>query len=102
MDNVVSVPQLADPGGIRPPQIEALTLDTRLVTVTVGGNDFSYLRNLIIYSCQAALADSTYQPLPPGPETVCNVSGRGGLSVDQDAADRLKQTTTRFRNKCLS
>lgn len=40
----------------RPPQIEAVTADTRLVTVTVGGNDVQYLSHLIRTACQA---DST-------------------------------------------
>lgn len=33
-------------------QIEALTPATRLVTVTIGGNDVDYIRNLIAWSCQ--------------------------------------------------
>ncbi|MEV5282834.1 SGNH/GDSL hydrolase family protein [Streptomyces sp. NPDC052811] len=36
----------------KPPQISALTADTRLVTVTVGGNDVDYLGSLSVYSCQ--------------------------------------------------
>ena len=35
-----------------PPQIEAVTADTRLVTVTIGGNDVSYVANLTGYSCR--------------------------------------------------
>ena len=33
------------------PQIDALSAQTRLVTVTVGGNDVSYLGNLFAWSC---------------------------------------------------
>jgi lysophospholipase L1-like esterase len=33
------------------PQIRAVTSDTRLVTITIGGNDISYLRNLIALGC---------------------------------------------------
>lgn len=35
-----------------PPQIEAVTPDTRLVTMTIGGNDVDYLGSLDSYSCQ--------------------------------------------------
>ncbi|MFG2525750.1 SGNH/GDSL hydrolase family protein [Streptomyces sp. NPDC048527] len=36
----------------QPPQISAVTADTRLVTVTIGGNDVNYLGSLTAYSCQ--------------------------------------------------
>ena len=36
-----------------PPQVDALGLDTRLVTVTIGGNDVSLVRNLIAFGCQS-------------------------------------------------
>jgi lysophospholipase L1-like esterase len=35
------------------PQIEALRSSTKLVTVTVGGNDISYLGNLFAWSCRS-------------------------------------------------
>lgn len=34
-----------------PPQLDALTPDTRLVTVTIGGNDVNYVRNLMVATC---------------------------------------------------
>ena len=34
-----------------PPQIDAVTPDTRLVTVTIGGNDLNYVRNLMTGTC---------------------------------------------------
>lgn len=34
-----------------PPQINAVTSDTSLVTVTIGGNDVDYIGNLLGYSC---------------------------------------------------
>jgi len=40
------------------PQIEAVTPDTALVTVTVGGNDVSFVRDLIAFACAAG-------PQPP-------------------------------------
>ncbi|MEW2103285.1 ricin-type beta-trefoil lectin domain protein [Streptomyces cellulosae] len=40
--------------GSRPPQVQAVTPDTRLVTVTIGGNDVNYLGSINAYSCQAS------------------------------------------------
>lgn len=37
-----------------PPQIQAVTPKTRLVTVTVGGNDVFFMSNLFAWSCQNA------------------------------------------------
>ncbi|MET8894206.1 ricin-type beta-trefoil lectin domain protein [Streptomyces albogriseolus] len=45
---------LRDPQGTRPPQIRAVTPDTRLVTITIGGNDVGYLGSINAYSCQAS------------------------------------------------
>jgi len=36
----------------QPPQINAVTADTKLVTMTIGGNDVNYLGSLDSYSCQ--------------------------------------------------
>jgi len=49
------------------PQIDALTPDTRLVTVTIGGNDVSFVRNMIAYVCQprAAMAGGAPDPRCP-------------------------------------
>lgn len=35
------------------PQIDAVTPDTRLVTITIGGNDVNYVRNLMAGSCRS-------------------------------------------------
>lgn len=37
-----------------PPQINAVTPGTRLVTITIGGNDLGYVRNLVAASCDPA------------------------------------------------
>ncbi|GAA5160881.1 MULTISPECIES: SGNH/GDSL hydrolase family protein [Amycolatopsis] len=37
-----------------PPQIQAVTPDTRLVTATIGGNDVNYIGSLNTYSCQTS------------------------------------------------
>jgi len=34
-----------------PPQLDAVTSEARLVTVTIGGNDLNYVRNLMIATC---------------------------------------------------
>lgn len=44
------------------PQIDAVTVDTRLVTVTIGGNDVSYIRNLMAYSCPRVTGASKNAP----------------------------------------
>ncbi|WP_297513652.1 SGNH/GDSL hydrolase family protein [uncultured Caulobacter sp.] len=41
------------PWGEVPAQIDAVTADTRLVTVTIGGNDLGYVGGLIAASCRA-------------------------------------------------
>ena len=38
-----------------PPQIDALTADTRLVTITIGGNDVNYVGWLFASSCKAGV-----------------------------------------------
>lgn len=43
---------LTDDQDGQPPQIDAVGSDTRLVTVTIGGNDIDYLGSLDSYSCQ--------------------------------------------------
>lgn len=51
-----------------PPQIDALTADTDLVTITIGGNDIGYVGYLIAESCK------TRGPIPMGAaDAVCPV-----------------------------
>jgi lysophospholipase L1-like esterase len=38
--------------GSQPPQINAVTSGTDLVTITIGGNDVNYLGSMVTYSCQ--------------------------------------------------
>jgi lysophospholipase L1-like esterase len=47
--------QMLAGGHGRPPQVEALTRDTRLVTVTCGGNDVGYMPLLMLGSVPATL-----------------------------------------------
>lgn len=65
IDNVVNTPQqLAGQDGTRvaDPQISAVDSTTRLVTITIGGNDVSYVSNLIAESCRADLAQNPQSP----------------------------------------
>jgi len=43
---------LIDPWNELPAQVDALTSDTRLVTVTIGGNDIAFIGNLTAASCE--------------------------------------------------
>jgi len=56
------------PWGELPAQIDAVTPDTRLVTVTIGGNDLNYVGALIAAGCEpdglATIAGRTFQ-CPP-------------------------------------
>ncbi|MGV9792921.1 SGNH/GDSL hydrolase family protein [Gordonia sp. NPDC003422] len=45
--NILRVPQRS----LREPQIAAVTPDTRLVTITTGGNDLDYMSRLLALSC---------------------------------------------------
>lgn len=54
-----------------PPQLDALTADTRLVTVTIGGNDIAYIGRLSTAACnmEAAMSwDKEKCPNPPMPD----------------------------------
>ena len=51
VDNVLSTPQETEEGEQRPPQIAAVTRDTRLVTITIGGNDIDYAATLELLGC---------------------------------------------------
>lgn len=42
---------LTGPRGNIPPQLDALTSDTKLVTITIGGNDLGYIGGLMAASC---------------------------------------------------
>lgn len=55
-----------------PPQIEALTPDTRLVTITIGGNDVNYVGWLFVSGCKMGIpfrrgASEQAGPCPSGP-----------------------------------
>lgn len=62
---------LTGPRGPLPPQLDALTADTRLVTITIGGNDVSYIGRLSAAACNMVAAESWDKdkcPDPPAPD----------------------------------
>jgi lysophospholipase L1-like esterase len=61
---------LLGPKGDIPAQLDALTVDTRLVTITIGGNDLNYLARLTSASCEGLKAQGVAgdcRPAPPMP-----------------------------------
>jgi lysophospholipase L1-like esterase len=78
IDNIVDTPQTARDGSVRAPQIEAVTADTKLVTITVGGNDVRFVTNLGAYTCEA---DPSLIPEP--------LRDRYCGTVDRAQTDRL-------------
>ena len=53
---------LLGPWNELPPQLDAVTADTRLVTVTIGGNDLGYLGGLSAASCHFLIDNGVAQP----------------------------------------
>lgn len=49
---------LTGPRGPIPPQLDALTPDTRLVTLTIGGNDLGYIGGLTAASCAGLMKET--------------------------------------------
>ncbi len=45
-------------GNAIPPQLDALTAETRLVTITIGGNDLAYIGRLTAGSCFGLVAET--------------------------------------------
>ena len=81
--NVVSTAQ-ATLQGPRPPQISALTAETDLVTVTVGGNDVNYSSDLLRNAC-----------VPPNDATVPDVvKPIVCVPVDQAATQAALESVT--------
>jgi lysophospholipase L1-like esterase len=62
---------LTGPRNEIPPQLDALTPDVQLVTITIGGNDLSYIGRLTTGSCAGLMAETgvaaTCNPIPAPP-----------------------------------
>jgi hypothetical protein len=71
-DNIAVAPQLPNPL-----QINAVTPDTRLVTITVGGNDVNYAVSLSVCGLDGAMGKS------------CSASGLGAPDVNMSSVNSL-------------
>lgn len=86
------------PWGEIPPQIDAVTADTRLVTLTIGGNDLTYVGNAFAASCRAALATDPVS-VPGDKARVCPalvVPTEADYAADEA---RLKQIVREIRKR---
>lgn len=50
-----------------PPQVESVDRDTKLVTLTIGGNDVGYMANLFGWSCSNLPPSQPARPCPSAP-----------------------------------
>jgi lysophospholipase L1-like esterase len=73
-----------------PAQVDAVTPDTRLVTITVGGNDLNYMGLMFAGSCRAGISDPRRPaggecPTVPEPSTAdyARVQGQIGQVVEE-------------------
>lgn len=77
-----------------PPQIDAVTAETRLVTLTVGGNDLAYAANLIAASCEEGETIRTAGIAAPCPPTR-PVAEDAYVKLEQNLRDIAKQIAVR-------
>ncbi|MCW2722888.1 SGNH/GDSL hydrolase family protein [Pseudonocardia sp.] len=64
--NMVDTPQQTLGGTTVPPQVDAVTPDTRLVTITAGGNDVGLFLDMVRFSCSHDPATVAAAPHLPG------------------------------------
>lgn len=83
---------LLAPWGELPAQLDAITSDTALVTITIGGNDVGFAGGLIFGSCEANLPSSDVPAMCAGIRQwrQSNPQGRSPLLVPPDEAAWLK------------
>lgn len=77
-----------------PAQVEAVTPDTRLVTITVGGNDLNYMGLMFAGSCRAGLRDPRLPAGAPCP-TVAEPSAADYARVEGRIAQVVRQVRIR-------
>lgn len=78
-EQVASAKQLTLTGQ-RPPQVSAIPADTKLVTVTAGGNDVGYVGSLFAYGCADASANPAAGFWTP---FVCTATSVDQATIDQ-------------------
>lgn len=76
-----------------PPQIDAVTPDTKLVTVTIGGNDLNYVGNLVTAACGRTPGITPRSGRPCPPVDWPNESAYRGLE------ERLRQIAREVRQR---
>ncbi|WP_431950854.1 SGNH/GDSL hydrolase family protein [Nocardia lijiangensis] len=88
--NVLHEPQRLPSGPVMPPQIGAVTADTELVTITIGGNDLGLIGGMIARSCGPGLVGALPVVAFLASEVCTSVLGDSG---DPTAADfaRVRQ-----------
>lgn len=84
---------LLGPWGELPPQLDAVDAATRLVTVTIGGNDLGYIGGLMAASC-AGLAAEAGQPA-----TKCPRIAPPTDQAFQDVETRLRAVAAEVRRR---
>ncbi|NYG58258.1 lysophospholipase L1-like esterase [Nocardioides daedukensis] len=80
---------LGSQGPGRPPQLDALSTDTTLVTLTVGGNDNGVFAKLLTDCVAAADLDPTGSPCRDGKESQADQSLLKRLDRSADNVDRV-------------
>ncbi|GAA5103724.1 SGNH/GDSL hydrolase family protein [Nocardia iowensis] len=97
--NILDTPQRLHDGRSVPVQLDAVTADTRLVTVTIGGNDLRLVGTMIAQSCGNSAAQAFSLPTPAADAVtgVCALGGGGvaAPSVDTDYG-RVEQSLVRI------
>lgn len=76
---------LTGPRGSIPPQLDALTPDTKLVTVTIGGNDLGYIGGLSAASCAGLQKETGVEGNCPPPMTLPAEKTFADLAARMDA-----------------
>jgi lysophospholipase L1-like esterase len=81
-----------------PPQIEAITADTRLVTITIGGNDVAYAGNLTQASCEQGEMIRVGTFAVPCPTTPFPVAADAFDNLERNLGEITRQIKTRAPN----
>lgn len=76
---------LTGPRGSIPPQLDALTPDTKLVTITIGGNDLGYIGGLSAASCAGLQKETGVEGNCPPPMTLPAEKTFADLAARMDA-----------------
>lgn len=76
---------LTGPRGNIPPQLDALTPDTKLVTITIGGNDLGYIGGLSAASCAGLQKETGVDGNCPPPMTLPAEKTFADLAARMDA-----------------